>query len=546
MLFVCRRDALEKEYTLDPSTDTVEDLFILLSIDFMMPVDQLAVRYNRRPYWTFDKASCPLKDMLHTFLQISPGSGATTTATVPLTMVLQVSDRETAEKLNSAAKRIEQLFSNSKNSASSALGAVRTTTTTAERGKPVRTLSNTSGAGPIATTTTPGVDGATAPSPTFMDENEEFQHRLYESIQRQNIEENFRTAFERTPEAFTSVHMLYITCSINGVPVKAFVDSGAQQSFMNVETATRCNLLRLVDKRMQGTALGVGQQVIIGRIHLVEVELGDGHVQAPFSFSVLQEQVVNVILGLDQLRRHQCCIDLQHNCLRFTQYDVAIPFLHEYQLTEEMQALTAKREAPVEKEADGTTKDTTTTTPPPPPTVLPSEEMVGAKHARHTPPASQGLPASQSPPPFPTATRVGNGSPPPSTRKDERNGPPGSTKREDRHQQTPPAHPTSSSATEGTASAVRKDPNQNWNAPPTATSTSSSPTQEMKPMKDVVPPVPAAAMSSSAFEATPLSEEQRKKVTQVQEFTGVDARQAFTFLDMAEWNVEVAVSLITE
>lgn len=287
MLFVCRRDALVKEYTLDPSTDTVEDLFVLLSIDFMMAVEQVAVRYNHRPFWTIDNAGCPLKDMIHTFLQISPGTNSTQTVHVPLTMVLHVSDRETAEKLNDVAKRIEELFSSPNQSEADVVGAAQTTAAEREARHPT-TLSNTSGA--ITTTTTPDTVGAPF-SPSFMGEDEAYQKRLYEAIQQQNIDENFRAAYELTPEAFTSVHMLYITCSIQGVPVKAFVDSGAQQSFMNVETATRCNLMRLVDKRMQGTALGVGRQTILGRIHLVDVELGEGHAQVPFSFSVLQEQV---------------------------------------------------------------------------------------------------------------------------------------------------------------------------------------------------------------------------------------------------------------
>lgn len=63
--------------------------------------------------------------------------------------------------------------------------------------------------------------------------------------------------------------MLYCDMVVNGVPVKAFIDSGAQMSIMTIDFAEKCYLTRLIDKRFAGMAVGVGSSKIIGRIHQV-------------------------------------------------------------------------------------------------------------------------------------------------------------------------------------------------------------------------------------------------------------------------------------
>ena len=56
------------------------------------------------------------------------------------------------------------------------------------------------------------------------------------------------------PESFASVTMLYVNVVIHGVPLKAFVDSGAQMTIMSAQCAERVGLMRLCDTRFAGTA----------------------------------------------------------------------------------------------------------------------------------------------------------------------------------------------------------------------------------------------------------------------------------------------------
>ncbi|TPP49215.1 Aspartyl protease family protein [Leishmania donovani] len=136
-----------------------------------------------------------------------------------------------------------------------------------------------------------GVRPQASADPSTMDERQlELQRRIYAQIQQQQIDENLANALEYTPEAFAKVAMLYVPCTINQVLVKAFVDSGAQNSIMNKRTAERCMYI-------------------------------------PFAFYVIEDQAMDLIIGLDQLRRHQMMIDLKHNCLTID--NINVPFLPE-------------------------------------------------------------------------------------------------------------------------------------------------------------------------------------------------------------------------
>lgn len=161
------------------------------------------------------------------------------------------------------------------------------------------------------------------------DVNEENQAEIYKRIQQQNIDAEYEQVMETNPEFFASVTMLYIPIQVNGTSIKAFVDSGAQATIMSPDCAEKCGITRLIDKRFAGIARGVGTAKILGRVHRANIKIGDA--ELPCAFTVMEGKDVDMLLGLDMLKRYRACIDLQRNVLRF-EGGIEIGFLGEAEL----------------------------------------------------------------------------------------------------------------------------------------------------------------------------------------------------------------------
>ncbi len=173
---------------------------------------------------------------------------------------------------------------------------------------------------------------------------------------RQLVQQQYHQAMQEYPESMGRVLMLYIEAKINDHTLQAFVDSGAQATIMSKKCAQKCGILDLVDTRFAGVAVGVGTGKILGRIHIVQLQIGNTYF--PCSVTVMDDMSLptsgmsgagkgsgdapkpkdmDFLLGLDMLKRHLCIMDLEKGCLRFRlepgKY-LETPFLHEKDLDE--------------------------------------------------------------------------------------------------------------------------------------------------------------------------------------------------------------------
>ncbi|KAJ3207334.1 DNA damage-inducible protein 1 [Dinochytrium kinnereticum] len=141
------------------------------------------------------------------------------------------------------------------------------------------------------------------------------QKRIEEEIRKEMIHQNYE------------VVMLYVNVEVNGHKLKAFVDSGAQATIMSTECAKKCNIMHLLDERFKGVAEGVGTAAILGRVHSAQIKIGKQHL--PCSFTIMEGKM-EFLFGLDMLKRHLACIDLEKNCLRINSEEIS--FLPEHEL----------------------------------------------------------------------------------------------------------------------------------------------------------------------------------------------------------------------
>lgn len=115
--------------------------------------------------------------------------------------------------------------------------------------------------------------------------------------------------------SFNAHNMLYVPCEVEGRLVEMLVDSGASSSAISKEEMIRLNLQSKLNTRYAGRAVGCGSANVLGVVENVQVSIG--HVEFRLFFLVLDTNNPLLILGLDQMKKFKCLIDLEENKLVF-------------------------------------------------------------------------------------------------------------------------------------------------------------------------------------------------------------------------------------
>lgn len=155
--------------------------------------------------------------------------------------------------------------------------------------------------------------------------NVEYQREIEKKIAEERHDAALNKIYDEMPGLLVPTTMLYVPMKIKGQDVQAFIDTGAQSTIMSYSYANGLGITKLIDTRYKGKAVGVGSCNIIGKIHALRISIG-AESEITCSIQILDNDNMDFLFGLDNMKRHRCCVDLLNNELKFNELVVSVPF----------------------------------------------------------------------------------------------------------------------------------------------------------------------------------------------------------------------------
>jgi len=150
-----------------------------------------------------------------------------------------------------------------------------------------------------------------------------------QSVDTQPDEEVQQKSVEAQDQVKEEVdHNIHVMCKF-GPRHKSFrllVDSGAALSLMSEPVAKKLGLWAQLDRNVQGQVNGIGEAEVVGALHDVPMQVGDSKFNSTFYVFSVDDDIV--LLGVDELSRHKCVLDLDRNLLMVGGlHGISVPFL---------------------------------------------------------------------------------------------------------------------------------------------------------------------------------------------------------------------------
>ena len=157
----------------------------------------------------------------------------------------------------------------------------------------------------------------------YSPDNETLTQITEANKKRNKIEENFKKAYECIPSSFIPSKMIYLDAKItvdNGLSqdVRFLIDTGAQVSVLPINVAKALQIDDIIDEKYSGELKGVGNDMIMGKIHYLEVVLPFGMI--PCSFIICKNPNLEPILGIDMMQQMGLKLDFSNRTINFSTY----------------------------------------------------------------------------------------------------------------------------------------------------------------------------------------------------------------------------------